>query len=261
SQFTVGYLSGLRLFQVIIPFFFLPFLTNLQFKTYFRYFIIFIFIFSFFALPIITLRRGPTVAIFLGLFVYFIFIKNKIVFVKYLSLLFFVLISFYLFFNDIILSRFELRQDKFERTIDIDSTLSEEDRFREYSAVYNLISKDLYSLFFGTNELFNTRNNYGRGFYADRRLHVDFTLLAHGSGILGLSMYLFIVIYLVKIGKKLSHFNNSLFGNKLISVYYSLIFVSLFVSLSGGIESISYRCLLFMSLGGIYGTLKSYYEN
>jgi O-antigen ligase len=72
--------------------------------------------------------------------------------------------------------------------------VEEESRFLEFGIVY----KDLfvyydYSPWFGFG-LFDSNGNYGKRVFGDRSLHTDLTNIVHGSGLIGLVLYLLMVI-------------------------------------------------------------------
>ena len=71
--------------------------------------------------------------------------------------------------------------------------LAEEKRFFEYSLLYDdMFVYHAYSPWFGY-ELFNSAGNYGKGILADRSLHGDIPNIWHSSGLIGVTLYLFMV--------------------------------------------------------------------
>lgn len=257
DELTTGYLGGMRLYQIILPLYLLPLLKYLNWNKNTKRIVLFIALITFIALPVISLRRTPTIAWLLGALFFFLFVKQRTKYFLWGTVAAAILLVFTITFSDLLIQRFAVRQNKFERVLSINEITSKEDRFREYGAVINQIEGDIITMFFGTKELFNTRNNYGPGFYYNRRLHVDFTSLLFGGGVIGLTLYFFIIFMQYK---NISHYSNLRkfgFYSKVYAIGMLLIPISLFIALTGGIESISYRSMLFIMLGAVYGVLKN----
>lgn len=96
-----------------------------------------------------------------------------------------------IYFNSSFASIFEERYAM--RNLD-EKKLDEEQRFSEYSIVYDdmFVFKD-YSPLFGYG-LFNSIGNYGRGMYFGRSLHSDLASIAHSSGLIGVVLYIFMIL-------------------------------------------------------------------
>jgi hypothetical protein len=90
---------------------------------------------------------------------------------------------------------------------------------------------------FGQN-LFNSAGNYGEGRFGKRVIHVDYNLILHGSGFIGLFLYLNVFIALFFLISK-----NSFSYNKKIAIIYFILMV--IISFSGQMHIITFRIYLF----------------
>lgn len=223
-------------------------------KIVFRRYINVILILAAVVFIVMSLRRTAIFAIPIGLMTYFPLLKNK---EKYLKILFgLVLVGLLIFpvFKDTIIDRFDTRIEKFDT-----EKLEEETRWTETKIIWsNVFSfNDVVYSFFG-NQLFNSPGNYGLG-SRSRPIHIDYNAILSGAGILGLILYLIVHIQIFTgiLGYYRRITSKQVFVNMLFASSISLLIFSLFVSLSGGMLSVTYRIFLYSILGAFVGYLKS----
>ncbi len=145
-------------------------------------------------------------------------------------------------YGDLLLDRIEGRGIR-------DRALQEEGRFGE--TLY--VAEDLrqgspFQVAFGT-ELFNSPD-YFRSVMHGRQLHVDYNILLHGAGVVGLGLYLLVFLLIM-----LRAYRSSRGGRPQARVYMALVFalcvMNAVLGLSGALEAAGYRTLLFLSLGAL----------
>lgn len=205
---------------------------------------------------ILSVRRTTLAVSLLGLFLFFYYSGNIKRFFKIIILFGILLLVSSPLWIELLQARMELRESKFEQEYDV----TEETRYKEFDIVlteaYN--ERGIKDLLFG-KELFNSPGNYANGNYANRMLHVDFTRIIHGSGLLGLFFYFLIYFYIYKYYRraKLLNINNLSYLQlrSLNGLFYSFFFVSLFISLSGQMYEITFRTMLFWVMGLIINVL------
>lgn len=138
-------------------------------------------------------------------------------------------------FLEMIQERYELRQLE-------DRNLEEEGRVQEIGMVYrDLFVYFDYSPWFGYG-LFDASGNYGKGFYGNRNLHTDLTVLIHGSGFLGLFLYLGMVGTVFWLVWKKTKTKN----DAIQFVFICLVFTTYFIT--GRYNSITTTLLVYLIL-------------
>lgn len=203
---------------------------------------------------ILSLKRGAILAMAAGILVYFIFssirsrFSLRVLFIGFGLL--FLLIQFSSTFNQ----RFDAR------TTDRNS-LENENRFKETVYIINEIENaNIINLFFG-REAFNSKTVLKKYFGKERQLHIDYNIILHGTGIIGIILYFTIFLTLIfwsrNLKKETSTFSFSsratLISNENHATILSLILLSLVMSFSGGLQFSSYRIILFLYIGYFLG--------
>lgn len=219
-----------------------------------------IFIFGLIAIIItiilISMKRGAIVALFLGIIVYVSFSsKRKKLFAV---LTFLLLLAFVVFnqFSDVFSKRLNSRTT--ER-----NSIENESRYMETFYVFEELENfNLVNLSFG-KEAFNSEVPMRKYFGRARQLHVDYNIILHGTGILGLLFYFYLFKTFYNSArdykKKGVHFFDNPIAQQKMSEHFSLIIsiiaLSLTMSLSGGLQFVSYRIMLFLTLGFFIGQM------
>ncbi len=172
---------------------------------------------------------------------------------KYMLLFAILLMLLYPFFGNIIESQMDVRKGSLE--VDV---IEEESRYTEFYAVNEeILQFDNISLLLFGKEMFNSVGNYANGKYGYRQIHNDYSLLLHGSGIVGFFSYIAIQFYF------LFAFFASLLRNKyksyiqpqlyihILCIYIVIWAMGLLTSFSGGIDNIICNSLRYIILGAI----------
>lgn len=205
-----------------------------------------------FIVVLIGLKRSSLLTTGIGLLIYLLFspykyrIQKQIVFAALILLISWPLLS------ETILSRFEAREGVMTA-----SSLEEfEDQARaiEFLMVKDaLLTEGLKHTLFGS-EIFNDREFFN----VRRMLHMDYSILLNGSGIIGFSLYLLIMILIYN--EKNKYFNSKNIKSKEINALFNAVFITLFImSLAGSIYAIGLRSLIFILLGSFIGIMKNNY--
>jgi len=247
EAFLIGF-GDSKLFSASFSLVLLPIIIPLINKKKNKIFILLLAIIVFIIL-LVSMRRTAVLIVIIGYLFYFIFSPYK--FKGIISILGFatVLIFSFPLYKDILFSRYELRSYHFENR-----TLKGEARYIETFAVFDEVFsfRSPRSLF--GKELFNSAYNYIGGRWGKRSLHVDYNLILHGSGIIGLLLY-FIMFY--RIFSTFLNYKKRIpkasYYKKLCAIFISLFVLSLFISVYGGMKVITFRSINFMYLGAILG--------
>lgn len=203
---------------------------------------------------VLSLRRGPLISLCIGLIIYFLFSSRRSYYIKGLIGFSVLILLFSPLYKSLFVQQYEARREQFQLNV-----YRTEYRYFETFAVIDEIvrSESLFRTLFG-KEIFNSIGNYGGRKFGRRPLHVDYNVLLHGTGVIGLGLYIliFINIFLkfIREYKKNPDVLPTLHCKKmLLPLFLSFIVVSLTVALSGGLLAVTYRALLFLYLGSIIG--------
>ncbi len=203
---------------------------------------------------LLSLKRGAILAMGSGLIFYFIFSSNRTI------------LSFRMLFIGVALL-FILSQyfDDFNKRLDARTTernsLENENRYKETFFILNEIeNSSVINLLFG-KEAFNSKKVMRKYFGRERQLHVDYNVLLHGTGFIGLVMYLVIFFrlflhsrfYNLIVKDKNLHKKARQLINENHALIISMIILSLVMSFSGGLQFSSYRIILFLFIGYFLG--------
>jgi len=210
---------------------------------------------------LISFKRISILAIPVGFIVILLTNKNILSNFRNIILVSLTILLTFPIYSDIIEKQFEARQKTFNRGF------QREGRYLETVLVWSnaLSFSSINESIFG-KEMFNSVNNYGLVVDKKRMIHVDYNQLLHGSGFIGLFMYLYIHINLIRkmilYSKRGNHYlndynNTSIYDKKLInyspSVFYAFIVISLFLSIGGGFHLVLFNSVKFLFLGSILG--------
>ena len=204
---------------------------------------------------LIIMRRISILAIIAGYVVYLFLSYHKSRVLKYGLFIMLILAVTYPFYGNLFEARLQARK---EETYPI----REAGRLIETFLVINEINENSISqaLFgadlFSSHTYFKNKRDYfsilGRG----RQLHVDYNIILHGAGIIGILLYILIYLnlFIECIKKKKS---NTYLYREMKAVYWSIFTVTLIMSLSGSISSIGFRSVAFLYMGTILGILNN----
>lgn len=194
------------------------------------------------AFIIVNFRKGAIIGLLGGFFIYGIFTSGKMKLFKYVIPFLCVFFVISHFFGTVFQERFEARTDE-------KHSLQREGRYLETLVVWDeFCNKSLKHSLLGS-EPFNSAYYFGR-----RSLHVDYNVLLHGTGIIGLSMYLLIYLTIIKLFIKYNELDKkTLYFKEMRAVFFSIITAALLIGFSRGLGSIGFQSILFLWLGAIIG--------
>lgn len=198
---------------------------------------------------LLNVRRTAILIPLVGLLTYVLFTPRKIRIMLTYILSFIILILFSYFYEDLLIKRYQIRekQGRFKKEF-----YKDESRYLENVQLYKEYIKfeDPLKSFFGIGvNIFaeHIENNK----VVKRMYHSDIAKLLSGSGFIGLILYIIIYIFLFRLFKKKRQIDANM--KKLRAIGYSLIFISLLVSLNGSLTLVNFRTVLFLYLGAVAG--------
>jgi len=166
------------------------------------------------------------------------------------------LLALFPFYEKVLQKQFMARSSTFENP-----SLENEYRYKETYIIYRETFSKMKTILIG-RDIFNSRGNYNNGNWGDRPIHIDYNLILHGSGIIGIALYLLIFYDLLR---KYSFFRRSIpqedYYNELSVMFKILLILVMIVSLNGGMTQVSYRVVIFLYLGGLLGIFHKYYNH
>ncbi len=201
-----------------------------------------------FIITLASMKRIAIIVVFVGLFIYYYISGLKKMNIKYLLIFFLITLGFYINFENTIIERFFVRQDRYKI-----STIEEEARYMETFFVWEEIlsfQNPLKSIF--GLQAFNSIGNYAGGSFGKRQLHVDYNLIVNTLGLMGLFLYLLIYLHLFKNNHLYNKYKiKNIFNKSLIALYFTLLITSLLTSFAGQMYSITFRSIIFIYLGAV----------
>lgn len=213
-----------------------------------------------FLILVISLRRSAVAIVLLGYIMFFFQMGKLRGLLKYVIPVAILVVGLFVGFEEQIMERVALREDKFSSEYDV----TEEKRYFETILVWTDIAEydSFFDVLFG-KELFNSRGNYGGGALGERVIHIDYNLIAHGSGIIGLILYLAIYGMIISESLKLSSVlkKYGLYSNENIRALHAMIItfavMSFVVGLSGQLATPTFRVITFLHLGASFSILRN----
>lgn len=212
-----------------------------------------------FILVLVQLKRISILAIGIGILVNIFYSGNRvnIVFGLIISaLLFFVALPI---FENALTKQLKARERRLST-----QNIEEEGRYQETLAVYDeiIMSNKVSLLLFG-KEVYNSPGNYANGKYGKRMIHNDYNAVLHGSGILGLALFIFWPISLLLFYRKIIPFAKISFEDKRLFDYMNMTFISFIIigyvlSFSGGVNAILFNAVRVAVMGAC---LRIFYEH
>lgn len=209
---------------------------------------------------ILSVRRTALVILIIGSIVYaYLYRDHLFKFALQAVVLVIVIVLAFPLYKDILLRQLEARSNVVDRGV---GDIEEETRYEETVAVWNerILNPDIRVLLFG-DHLFDSKGNYDNGIHKERPIHLDLNIVLHGSGIVGLTI--FILFYVVIYQKFLFYRvkgcveNEKLMAGAFMGIYWSHIFI-LF---SGGFFTITFNLISYLYMGAILGVYKRAKEN
>jgi hypothetical protein len=205
-----------------------------------------------FILILLNVRRTAILIPMVGLLTYFVFSPRKGYLLIGLVVSLGILILITPIYKSTFMRRFEIRQEegRFEKDFYENESryLFTQEIFRE---VFSF--KDPQKSIFGKDIFGSSWEGEER---ADRMLHADHNVLLDGAGIVGFLLYLYFYVEVIRmIRRKVPTRNPRILRYR--SLAWSLIAVSVMVSLNGSLSLVSYRAILFLYLGASIGLYRN----
>lgn len=212
-----------------------------------------------FILVFVQLKRISIIAILVGLLLNLFFSRNRInIFFGLILSSLFLFIAYPLFENTL-----QKQVKARERRLSTQN-FEEEGRYQETFVVLNEIvfSGNPALLFFG-KEVFNSPGNYANGRYGRRMIHNDYNVILHGSGVVGLILFVIWPLPLFIFYRKIKIYAKFNFEDKKLFDYMSVTFVSFLImgyiiSVSGGVNAILFNAIRMAVLGAV---LRIFFEH
>lgn len=196
---------------------------------------------------LLILRRGALAGMGAGIVVYVLLSSRRTLLLKRMVIPILLAACALLATADIFKERFAARSLE-------NRPLSEEARVFETFRVIDDLSRGSTShILFGA-ELYNSPAYFD----VRRQLHVDYNILLHGSGVIGLALYF--AFHLAIVGCHLRWRGGGAptdLSRDIDALFWAVLSMSLVISLSGSLTSMGYRSALFLTLGGILGMERS----
>ena len=212
-----------------------------------------------FILVLVQLKRISIIAILAGFIINLYFSGNRINIFFGLVLSALILFIAYPIFDSTLQKQMKARERRLTT-----QNIEEEGRYQETFIVLDeiLYSGQPSTVFFG-KEVFNSPGNYANGKYGRRMIHNDYNVVLHGSGIVGLSLFLLWPIPLFIFYRKIKNSAKAYFSDKKLFDYMQVTFICFLIlgyilSISGGINAILFNAIRVVVLGAI---LRIFYEH
>jgi hypothetical protein len=190
---------------------------------------------------ILGLKRGVILALMTGFLIYSILGAYKGIILRNLIITAFILFVLFPIFQPVLLPRYESRKADIEQ-------LEDEARRVETRDVIQAFSEGSMSHKLFGSQLFNSQVF----FHTERALHIDYNVIFNGSGIIGLTIYLLLYVFMILDNRKGYRFNKKdKYFRNLNAVFWALIAASLIISISGSIHAFTFRSMLFFYLGSL----------
>lgn len=212
-----------------------------------------------FILVFVQLKRISIIAILVGLLLNLFFSRNRIniLFGLIISSLF--LFIAYPLFENTLQKQVKARERRLST-----QNFEEEGRYQETLVVLDEIvfSGNPALLFFG-KEVFNSPGNYANGRYGRRMIHNDYNVILHGSGVVGLILFIIWPLPLFVFYRKIKDYAKFNFEDKKLFDYMSVTFVSFLImgyiiSISGGVNAILFNSIRMAVFGAV---LRIFFEH
>lgn len=241
---TIGLLRSFGMYSAAVIIGILPLVIS-SFRRPFWRWMVYAFAITSYIFILLNVRRTAIGIPIVGLLTYAWFIPQKSRFISGVIFGGLILLLLSPFYSDIFIGRFTVREEKGRFDEDFYKT---EGRYMENLEIFSeaFSFEDPLRSFFGTNIYASGR----KGKELSRMYHSDPANLLAGTGIVGFTLYIYLLIRLFKYGSFFKSPKSSQY--KLYkATYYSLLFILLFVSLNGSLQVVTLGSILFLFLGAL----------
>lgn len=229
----------------------IPLIIQLKKKRFSYYILIGV---TAYIIVLLNMKRISILAPLVGISIFILTLKKRRLFLRIITGTIILLIIFYPLYESY------LKNQVISRFASLSYSYKQEPRYQATILVFS----DIFSFhsikesIFG-KEMFNSPGNYADGRFGNRQLHTDYNQLIHGSGILGILLYLFynliILKYYLKIKKKILFKDNMYF--LLNATFYSIFFLSFFISFSGSLGGVVFNSIRYIYMGSIISIMSN----
>jgi len=213
---------------------------------------------------VITMKRISIVAVIAGYLVYLLMTGNKKKNIRIMVAIGSLMILAYPLYKDKLQKQYEARIDRFDTKF-----IESEARYIETQNIWEEVFsfKNPIKSLFG-QEIFNSKGKYSRVVNKERLIHVDYNLVLHGAGIVGLILFLLLHLRFIVVFYRLKNILKNIYYHdcnieSLLGIYISFVVMSLVISFSGGMNSVVFNSVKYVYLGAISSILvtkiKEYY--
>ncbi|MBL6660285.1 MAG: hypothetical protein ISP70_02210 [Crocinitomicaceae bacterium] len=206
------------------------------------------------------MKRISIIAIVVGLMIHLIYSQNRS------NIFFGLIISLLLIFVAFPIFESSLNKQMAARERRLTTqNLEEEGRYQETFIVLDeIIYQPNPFIFFFGKEIFNSPGNYANGRYGRRQIHNDYNVVLHGSGLVGLLLFISWPVPLFLFYKKIKRIAKHEFKDKKLFDYISVTFLIFLIigyvlSISGGINAILFNSVRVAIMGASLRILYEHY--
>ena len=208
------------------------------------------FIFICLAFVLLVMKRTGIIALFIGFFVYFIYMPQKpktFIKISIVAVIIFAGFTFTGTLDNIFRPRYEARVGE-RRPIE------EEGRTRDIQySIKEFIEGDIWHRLFGS-EVFNSKQYFGPKYYGrSRMIHGDLTKIFYGAGIVGLFLYVNVFVALFVSFRKMFKYLKKSKDAYIVRAVFNGVLSAYFIMLLPGAGQTS-TSLAFLILGAIMGS-------
>jgi hypothetical protein len=208
-----------------------------------------------FIILVLSVRRTAVVIVLIGALVYIYYYKDHISkIVLYLTIFITVLLVSFPLYQEILIKQLSARSKEFLSDRSMIEVLQGEMRYYETIAVWRerLFNPETKLMLFGES-LFDSKGKYARGVLRDRPIHLDINTVLHGSGIIGLLLFIGFYVQLyrqfIRYKPRVNYSENKL----LVYAFNGMYISNLFLLFSGGMTVITFNLITSLYMGGILG--------
>lgn len=203
-----------------------------------------------FIILLISTRRSALVIVLIGLLFYVWFHRHQLgKIVLWMLTAAIAIAACFPLYKDLLMKQLELRAHVFveQGGLDIES----ETRYEESIAVWReRIETTRPEHFLFGDHLFNSAGHYDNGIHGPRPLHLDLNVILHGSGIIGLLLFLSFYIELLI---KYLRFREGMLNPTVHAAFLGYLCSLLFLLFSGGMSSVTFNMMAALYIGSLLG--------
>jgi hypothetical protein len=247
----VGLLGSGGVYSAALVIGLLPFLLKYRFRPVKKW-IFLLCSLILYVLILLNVRRTAILIPIIGIITYLLFTRSRLYSIKLVSISILLMIIAFPIYQSIFKERLEIREEegRFEKDF-----YKSEDRYTENVLVLDQIAlfKDPAEILFGVgHNIF--AEHVSDGTIVRRMYHTDTAKLLYGTGIVGFLLYfsIYILIFI-----KILKIPSSGVLKDIKAGALALLVISIFVSLNGSLNLITFRSLNFLLIGSFLGIAQS----